>query len=129
MSYSGKLLTAWKRGRMAREQTPETENPYRRREYRTAWQDGFDSLEVRTQELPPVHKREPATVTRETRPHLFWPEGVPHPHRWTYHYPPCVKCERILTETRTQAVVATSTGVTVVYLHCRCCGHRWAIPR
>lgn len=87
---------------------------------------------MRTAE-PAIETPEPAAETRgptaETHPHLFRKPGLVYPDYWHIRPSgPCPQCDRVLTDTYSQAVVCRSIVGDVAYLRCRVCGHCFKLP-
>lgn len=89
--------------------------------------------DVTTQEPAIRHPDQGAIDDREARPHLYWPAELERPVVYRRARPaiPCPKCDRVLTDLHSQAVVC-DRGVSEIngkaYLTCRCCGHAFALP-
>lgn len=80
--------------------------------------------------VAPVNAATPQPSDREQRPHLYWPKDRPRPTKFVRTRPavPCAKCDRVLTDFGSQAVVCdggTSASSGKAYLSCRVCGHRF----
>jgi len=70
-----------------------------------------------------------AELQQRTKPDVrHWPKDKPLPTYWVKRSSPCPKCLRLLTDEGGQASVVTSSGDTVVFFRCKCCGHRWQLP-
>ena len=65
----------------------------------------------------------------EPAPGQVWPSDRPLPTHYLKPQPlPCSACRRVRMPDGAQAVVTMALRETIVYLRCKACGHRYAMP-
>lgn len=137
--YKGKLqVEAYEAGRAARVERKGLEDcpGYTRRSLTEAWQQGWKDAAPQEPERARGAQVGAATAapTRETHPHLFWPETKAWPTVYSRPPVPCPPaqggCGRILTDDGGRACVMTQGpwgDPPVVRFRCRCCRVRFKL--
>ena len=58
----------------------------------------------------------------------YWPRGKERPAYWGSIAYPCARCDRILTDHASQAVICYGRHRGKAYLSCRVCRHKFTLP-
>lgn len=89
----------------------------------------FHELEVRRGEEQLRLRAIEARSEPEAAPGQVWPADRPLPSHYLKPQPlPCSGCRRVRMPDGAQAVVLMAARETIVYLRCKACGHRYAMP-